>query len=154
MLRCMQDAHAAFQAVSGAAKLLQDAGRRTALDAAREDRELRAMAEAEAAAQERARQWRVVKGEEPAGEGGGGRWCAFRFGGRLFYSVGMVPAAGQGSLLLFWCSTGVHGGLIFAGTPRPDCMRFWLCQLCLQNPCLKMPEQHPLSLQGWLERVD
>uniref|UniRef100_A0A7S3R7C5 J domain-containing protein n=1 Tax=Dunaliella tertiolecta TaxID=3047 RepID=A0A7S3R7C5_DUNTE len=69
--KCLhKDAHAAFQAVSGAAKLLQDAGRRTALDAAREDRELRAMAEAEAAAQERARQWRVVKGEEPAAGSG------------------------------------------------------------------------------------
>ncbi|KAF5833587.1 hypothetical protein DUNSADRAFT_10038 [Dunaliella salina] len=69
--KCLhKDAHAAFQAVSAAAKLLQDAGRRAALDAAREDRELRAMAEVEAAAQERARQWRVVKGEEPAAGSG------------------------------------------------------------------------------------
>jgi hypothetical protein len=66
-LCALQDAHAAFQAVSGAAKLLQDSGRRAALDAVREDKELRAMAEAEAASMERARQWRVVKGEEPAG---------------------------------------------------------------------------------------
>jgi len=66
----VQDAHTAFQAVSAAAKQLQDTGKRAALDEAREDRELRAMAEAEAAQQERARQWRVVKGEEPACE-----WC-------------------------------------------------------------------------------
>lgn len=62
-----QDAHEAFQAVATAAKTLQDSGARGALDAAREDVELRKAAIAAAQAEERARQWRVARGEEPAG---------------------------------------------------------------------------------------
>lgn len=62
-----QDAHTAFQAVSMAAKTLQDTAARSSLDAAREERELRAMAERAAAAEEQARQWRVARGEEAAG---------------------------------------------------------------------------------------
>lgn len=63
----VQDAHTAFQAVAVAAKALQDAGARSALDAAREDRRLRQMAERAAAAEEQARQWRVARGEEAPG---------------------------------------------------------------------------------------
>lgn len=61
-------AHAAFQAVVAAAKKLQDVGARAALDAAREDAELRKMAEAEAVRIERERAWRIARGEDTSGE--------------------------------------------------------------------------------------
>ena len=56
-----------FQAVSKAAKTLQDSGLRGALDAQLEDAELRRMAAKEAEKQERERQWRVAKGLEAPG---------------------------------------------------------------------------------------
>ncbi|KAG1661307.1 hypothetical protein FOA52_008654 [Chlamydomonas sp. UWO 241] len=61
------DAHTAFQAVAKAAKLLQDGDARKALDEKLEDAELRKLAVAEAAKQERERAWRVAMGtEDPA----------------------------------------------------------------------------------------
>lgn len=65
-----RDAHEAFQAVSKAAKTLQDGGLRQALDAQLEDAELRRMAAKEAEKQERERQWRVAKGLEAPGQRG------------------------------------------------------------------------------------
>ncbi|KAL6747468.1 hypothetical protein V8C86DRAFT_3033753 [Haematococcus lacustris] len=62
-----KEAHAAFQAVTIAAKTLQDGGLRLALDAEREDAELRRRAIEAVQQQERERQWRVARGEEPAG---------------------------------------------------------------------------------------
>ncbi|KAK9831957.1 hypothetical protein WJX81_002921 [Elliptochloris bilobata] len=59
-------ANDAFQAVSAAAKELQDAGKRRALDEAREDARLRAAAAEAVAAEERARQWRVARGTATA----------------------------------------------------------------------------------------
>jgi hypothetical protein len=68
----LQDAHNAFQAVTAAAKVLQDTELRSALDAEREDRELRAKAQAAAIAEERARAWRVARGEEAPSTAGPG----------------------------------------------------------------------------------
>ena len=60
-----------LQAVSKAAKTLQDSGLRGALDAQLEDAELRRLAAREAEKQERERQWRVAKGLEAPSEWGG-----------------------------------------------------------------------------------
>ncbi|GAX78794.1 hypothetical protein CEUSTIGMA_g6231.t1 [Chlamydomonas eustigma] len=61
------DAHEAFQAVSKAAKVLQDSSARQELDAQLEDTELRRLAAKEAERQERERQWRIVQGLEKPG---------------------------------------------------------------------------------------
>jgi hypothetical protein len=69
----LQDAHTAFQAVASAAKVLQDSGLRGALDAEREDRELRLKAQQAAAVQARAAAWNAVRGggqPVPGFEGG------------------------------------------------------------------------------------
>ncbi|KAK9803593.1 hypothetical protein WJX72_003080 [[Myrmecia] bisecta] len=59
-------ANEAFQAVSKAAKALQDQSRRSAIDRQREDDVLRRHAVAAAEQQERERQWRMVRGEATA----------------------------------------------------------------------------------------
>ncbi|EIE21657.1 DnaJ-domain-containing protein [Coccomyxa subellipsoidea C-169] len=59
-------ANDAFDAVNKAAKDLQDAGKRSAIDADREDARLRRLAEEMAAQQERERQWRVARGTATA----------------------------------------------------------------------------------------
>jgi curved DNA-binding protein CbpA len=73
-----EQAATAFQAVAAAAAELQDAAARAAVDERREEAALRRAAAAHAAQEERARQWRVARGEAtpqdlegPAGGGGG-----------------------------------------------------------------------------------
>ncbi|BDA44900.1 probable DnaJ homolog subfamily C member 5 at C-terminar half [Coccomyxa sp. Obi] len=59
-------ANDAFQAVNRAAKDLQDSGKRSAIDADREDARLRRLAAEMAAQEERERQWRVARGTATA----------------------------------------------------------------------------------------
>ena len=59
-------AQSAFQAVSKAAGVLGDAAARKRVDERKEEMELRRMAVAAAAVEERARAWRVARGEETA----------------------------------------------------------------------------------------
>ncbi|KAK9908498.1 hypothetical protein WJX75_008702 [Coccomyxa subellipsoidea] len=59
-------ANDAFNAVNKAAKDLQDTGKRSAIDADREDARLRRLAAEVAAQQERERQWRVARGTATA----------------------------------------------------------------------------------------
>lgn len=82
----------AFQAVATSAKVLQDPGLRSALDARRSDAVLRKMAEAEAERQERERALRVARGEEaPGGEGAGGAGGARRAARRPSLPLPCVP---------------------------------------------------------------
>lgn len=95
-----KDAHAAFQAVAVAAKTLQDGALRAALDAAREDKELRRMAEAAARAEATAHAWRVARGEVPAGASG-----------QLPGVLGRGMRGMCGLILGCWCLVDIHQGM-------------------------------------------
>ena len=61
-------AHDAFQAVSAAARALQDTGMRAAVDERREDARLRRLHAQHVADEERARQWRLALGQATAAD--------------------------------------------------------------------------------------